>query len=287
MVLVVLPALIPDIRRIYDVYFAAFEHDTLGRLMLNILFPTALDPAFRDAHAAGTLQWWHSSDNQYTLKCVDGHTGDIVGMGLGDLYLRERTPAERPRPAVPWLQGAERARAERILNPLWEMREELFGGRPYICEFLWRPRPWPVEEAFVVLKAGTNTPLPRADCHVIAVDPKHQGRKAGAQLVQWGIDMGEQTGLPVYFESSPSTVRLYEKMGFEVLPRHRIVHRVADLGSEDDIEVPLMVRMPSSAGGMTFDEWRRQGEGQGQGHGQANTPSGSAPDAVPPPGILA
>ena len=99
--------------------------------------------------------------------------------------------------------------------------------------------------------------------------------------------MGEQTGLPVYFESSPSTVRLYEKMGFEVLPRHRIVHRVADLGSEDDIEVPLMVRMPSSAGGMTFDEWRRQGEGQGQGHGQANTPSGSAPDAVPPPGILA
>ncbi|GJN67697.1 GCN5-related N-acetyltransferase (GNAT) domain-containingprotein [Purpureocillium lilacinum] len=228
MVQVILPALIPDIRRVYDIYFAAFEHDLMGRLMLKILFPGILDDGFRDAHAAGTLQYWHSSESQYTLKCVDTETGDIIGMGLGDLYLKERTPEERQNHGVPWLQGEQRERAEKILNPLWEVRERLFGGRPYIY------------------------------VHVIAVDPKHQGRKAGALLVQWGIQMGELAGLPVYFESSPSTVNLYKKMGFEVLPE-KIVHKAEVLGTESDIEVPLMVKLPSSAKGMTFDEWRRQG----------------------------
>ncbi len=134
MVQVILPALIPDIRRVYDIYFAAFEHDLMGRLMLKILFPGILDDGFRDAHAAGTLQYWHSSESQYTLKCVDTETGDIIGMGLGDLYLKERTPEERQNHGVPWLQGEQRERAEKILNPLWEVRERLFGGRPYICK---------------------------------------------------------------------------------------------------------------------------------------------------------
>ncbi|KJK78709.1 hypothetical protein H634G_06085 [Metarhizium anisopliae BRIP 53293] len=227
---VILPALIPDIRRIYDVYFSAFEHDLMGQIMLKILFPGAqiTDDEFRKGHAAGTLQYWHSSDNQYTLKCVDTSTGEIIGMGLGDVYLRERSPEERKNHGVPWLEGEHRERAEKVLNPLWEMRERFFGGRPYIY------------------------------CHVIAVDPQHQGRKAGQLLVQWGMQMGELAGLPLYFESSPSTVNLYKKMGFELLPE-KIVHKAEVLGTEKDIEVPLMVKMPSVAGGVTFQEWRQKG----------------------------
>lgn len=133
---IILPALIPDIRRIYDVYFAAFENDLMGSIMLSILFPDSqiTSEEFRSAHSAGTLQYWHSSNNQYTLKCVDTITGDIIGMGLGDVYLRERTAEERKNQGVPWLEGARRERAEKVLNPLWEMREKLFGGRPYICQ---------------------------------------------------------------------------------------------------------------------------------------------------------
>ncbi|KAM3502202.1 hypothetical protein MY11210_009140 [Beauveria gryllotalpidicola] len=113
---VVLPALIPDIPRIYQIYFDAFRADKMGALMLQVLFPVIVDQEFIKAHAAGTLSYWHLSD-----------------------------------------------------------------------------------------------------CHVIAIDPQRQGRKAGALIVQWGIDLGEQAGLPVYFESSLSTVGLYTKMGFEVL----------------------------------------------------------------------
>lgn len=90
------------------------------------------------------------------------------------------------------------------------------------------------------------------------MDPSYQGRKAGAALVQWGIDLGERLQLPVYFESSPSTIGLYRKMGFEQLPES-IIHKKETLGVDADIEVPLCVRMPSSSHGMTFQEWRTTG----------------------------
>lgn len=130
----VLPALIVDIPRIYDIYFEAFKHDRMGQIMVEILFPGVIDDEFRKAHAAGTLSYWNTTTNQYTLKVVDTNNGEIIGMGLGDVYLTERTPEERKNHGVPWLLGDQRERAEKILNPLWEMREKLFGGRRYICK---------------------------------------------------------------------------------------------------------------------------------------------------------
>lgn len=140
MVYVVLPALIPDIRRIYDVYFASFKNDPMGQIMVKMLFPGTLTDSeeFRKGHASGTLEYWHASSLQYTFKCVDTATGDIVGMGLGDVYVREREESERRFEGVPWLQGEDKVRAEKVLRPLWEAREKLFGGHPYLCE--WSPK---------------------------------------------------------------------------------------------------------------------------------------------------
>jgi hypothetical protein len=61
----------------------------------------------------------------------------------------------------------------------------------------------------------------------------------------------------VYLESSPTTQGLYHKLGFEFL-NEKIVHKAAVLGTDTDIEVPLMVRMPSFAK-LDFYEWREQG----------------------------
>jgi hypothetical protein len=135
MVHTVLPALIPDIRKIYDAYFASFDNERMGNIMLKIIFPDGVESEeFRAAHAAGTLDWWGKSDTQYTYKCVDMDTGDIVGMGLVDIYIKPRTEEERKNGGVPWLTGEHQERAEKVLNPLWEAREKLFGGQPYICE---------------------------------------------------------------------------------------------------------------------------------------------------------
>lgn len=102
-------------------------------------------------------------------------------------------------------------------------------------------------------------PNTKIDVHVIGVDPKHQGRGAGRAFVQWALDTGEACGVPVYFESSPSTVKLYEKMGFVRL-KEKISHKGTVLGLPVfSVDVPLMVKMPSIAGGITFEQWREAG----------------------------
>lgn len=96
------------------------------------------------------------------------------------------------------------------------------------------------------------------DVHAIAIKPEHQGLKAGMALILWGVDLADRADLPVYIEASPSTWTLYERVGFERISE-KLVHKKEVLGTDEDIEVPLMVRMPSAANGMTFDEWREKG----------------------------
>lgn len=96
------------------------------------------------------------------------------------------------------------------------------------------------------------------DAHVIGVRPEHQGKKAGAAMASFGIDLCDRTGLPLYFEASPTSVGLYEKLGYERL-KETIVHKADLLGTEEDVSVPLMVRMPKAARGMSFYEWKEKG----------------------------
>ncbi|KAL0940676.1 GNAT family protein [Colletotrichum truncatum] len=222
--LTVLPALIPDIPKVYDAYFAAFK----GSAILDLLFPSGIDDGFREGHTKHTLSYWHTSGTQYTVKCVDAETGEVVGMALWDVFLKERTPEEYKNPGVTWLEGEQRERAEELINPICDAKAKIWGGRRHVY------------------------------CHVVAVKPEHQRRGAGALLTKWGLDMAELAGLPVYLESSEEGFPLYKRLGFEVLDE-KIVHRAGLVGTEKDVEVPLMVKMPSCAKGLTFKQWRSQG----------------------------
>ncbi|KAJ3958566.1 hypothetical protein N0V92_004839 [Colletotrichum tropicale] len=223
--LTVLPALIPDLPKVYDAYFAAFKGDAI----LSLLFPGGTEGEdFRAEHTKNTVDYWHKSPTQYTLKCVDSDTGEIVGMALWDVFLKERTYDEYKFPGITWLKGEERARAEELITPICDVKAKLWGGRPHVY------------------------------CHVIAVRPEHQRRGVGALLTKWGLDMAELAGLPVYLESSPVGYPLYQRLGFETLD-DKVVHRAALVGKEKDVEIPLMVKMPSNAKGMSFKEWRSQG----------------------------
>ncbi|KAK4163100.1 acyl-CoA N-acyltransferase [Cladorrhinum sp. PSN259] len=214
----VLPALIPDIRAVYDVYFSAFTADPSGKRLLSILFPNTdfTSEDFRKAHTDGTLKWWHSSETQYTFKCVDAETGKVVGMTLCDVFVKPRTEGERQVPEVGWLTGQDKERAETVLMKLWRARERIWGGQSYIY------------------------------IHAFAVDPEYQGRGAGSALIQATIDLGNSTNLPIYLESSPAAEPVYAKKGFRRIPADiaQVVHEAAVLGTDYDVEVPLMVRLP-------------------------------------------
>ncbi|KAK3983961.1 acyl-CoA N-acyltransferase [Cladorrhinum sp. PSN332] len=237
----VLPALIPDIRSVYDVYFSAFTADPSGSRLLSILFPnTSLtSEEFRKAHTEGTLNWWHTSETQYTFKCIDAESGKVVGMALCDVFVKPRTESERQVPEVGWLSGEEKERAETVLIKLWGARERIWGGRSYIY------------------------------VHAFAVDPEYQGRGAGSALVQATIDLGNSINLPIYLESSPEAEAVYAKKGFRRIPANiaQVVHEAALLGTDHDVEVPLMVRLPQGVfakkiGDKTVGELWEEWEGE-------------------------
>jgi hypothetical protein len=76
-------------------------------------------------------------------------------------------------------------------------------------------------------------------------------------LTEWGMNIAEMAGLPVYLESSPTAFPLYQKLGFQKIDS--VVHRPEVTGEDSDIEVPIMVKMPSCAGNLTFTEWVAKG----------------------------
>jgi ribosomal protein S18 acetylase RimI-like enzyme len=202
---VVLPALIPDIAPVYDVYFAAFKDNPVTRAFFPHAAPEDLinpESKFRyyntrlsissntlltiqrKAHTSLTLHYWQDNKTQHTLKCIDPSTGQIVGMALWDIYL---TPSDWRKPELSWLQGTERNSAEDLVKPLWDMREKLWLDERYLY------------------------------CHVVAVHPDYQKKGIGKLLVGYGIEVARQAGLPVYVESSKDGLKLYDKTGFRRL----------------------------------------------------------------------
>lgn len=139
-----------------------------------------VDRADRKAHTIHTQQYGTTDPTQYTLKCVDCETGQVVGMALWDIYFK---PSKWRRPEISWLSGDERERAESLISPLWDMRERFWLDQQYLY------------------------------CHVVAVHPDHQRKGIGQLLMDFGIGIAQKAELPIYIESSQDGVGLYEKLG--------------------------------------------------------------------------
>ncbi|KAI2630705.1 acyl-CoA N-acyltransferase [Hypoxylon sp. NC1633] len=239
MPLLVLPAQVADIEAVYDVYFAAFKDAPIN----DFLYPRGVD---RQAHTEGMKQWWCHDRIGYTFKCLDTDTGKIVGMATWDIFWRSGDDNGWERPAgIPWLEGEEKERCEAVLNSMWDIREKLFGKR----------------HRYIYLS-------------VIGVHPDQQRRGIGRLLMQSGINIAEQLQVPIYTESSDVGLPLYESVGFERLTHVRLVHK-EEVTGRPDTEVPLVVKMPSTAKGVTFKQWVEKGypeayQAQANGNGKVD-----------------
>lgn len=245
---VVLPALTPDISDVYDVYFATFKNNAVTRALFpsateaDLLNPKSefryvycipvLSAVFcccvilqcglispRQGHTNHVQEWWETSQTQYTLKCVDTESNRIVGMAIFDIYT---APSDWKRGEISWLQGKEREQAEALISPLWEVREKLWLNEKYIYG------------------------------HVIAVHPEYQRKGVGEKIFRYGITISQNTGLPIYIESSKDGVRFYEKMGCRRLkenlkPSLQSIKSVEGKDLKVDDNLPLFVWLPEGA----------------------------------------
>jgi GNAT superfamily N-acetyltransferase len=97
------------------------------------------------------------------------------------------------------------------------------------------------------------------DCMTMATHPDYRRKGIGRLLVQWGIDVAEQLGLPIYLESTTSAIPFYESIGFQAVKGESVVHKAEVTGDAEDVEVPVMFKMPSKANGVSFEEWAAKG----------------------------
>lgn len=96
-----------------------------------------------------------------------------------------------------------------------------------------------------------------SDCHVIAVHPNSQRRGVGALLTQWGVDVGDRLGVPVYLEATDASIKLYNSLGFQKLSSGVVLQ--AGVIGEQAVEAAVMAKMPTSAAGVAFEDWVQAG----------------------------
>lgn len=60
----------------------------------------------------------------------------------------------------------------------------------------------------------------------LAVDPVHQRRGIGRQLVEWGLQQARQEQVPVGLEASLKGVGLYERLGFRRVNRMELLPEI-------------------------------------------------------------
>ncbi|KAJ6143150.1 hypothetical protein N7471_002603, partial [Penicillium samsonianum] len=194
------------------------------QLILDFIYPGTYlnDEAFRKVHTEGALEYWKVLSTEHTFQCIDTDTGKFAGMATWQVYWRERTNEERQKPWIGWLEGDQRERAE-FWNSFGRKERSGLGPRS-MC------------------------------CHTVAVHPDYQGRSIGAQLMQWGTNVAEQLNLPIHLESTVEGVPLYQKLGFQTLSEG-ILFKPEITRVDKEVRAPLMVKMPTAAGNMTFEKW--------------------------------
>lgn len=69
-----------------------------------------------------------------------------------------------------------------------------------------------------------------------------------------GTNVEEQLNVPIYLESTVEGVSLYQKLGFQTLSED-ILFKPEITRVDKEVRAPLMVKMPTAAGNMTFEEW--------------------------------
>lgn len=75
---------------------------------------------------------------------------------------------------------------------------------------------------------------------MLATDPAHHRRGAGALHLQWGLDEADRLHLPAYLEGSVMGQPLYERWGFEAVKLLDFDSR--KYGSKEKIDHMLMLR---------------------------------------------
>ncbi|KAF2140423.1 uncharacterized protein K452DRAFT_299766 [Aplosporella prunicola CBS 121167] len=147
-----------------------------------------------DPHAAAIRELsdrqlsWHKADpGSHWVKVTEKSTGKVVG--ASQWVVHDHNPFEKPQEpmnAYWWPEGDGRKYASLYLNRMLELRPRIMS----------RP----------------NTLI-----EIMFVHPDYRRRGVGSLLMEWGVRMTDELGLPGFVESTADGEGLYKKFGYETV----------------------------------------------------------------------
>ncbi|KAM3067308.1 hypothetical protein ACMFMG_005330 [Clarireedia jacksonii] len=229
MPLLLRPATAHDAPSLTAIYFSAFTHDSISRLVFPFRTP-----------GTSSWNWWQQSiiteieDLSAHFLCVyDSSSEQIVAYAKWNDVTGESKPGsaewggdEEELPT--WPEGADMGVADHFFGMLGRRRGDIMGCSDSSIDV---SRQHEAQE--------TSSSKGQKDQATL---PKWQGKGAAGMLIRWGLERADRQGVECYLEASPVGKEVYEHFGFE--ERGRLVVPVE--GKEDFVEC-FMVR-PAKGG---------------------------------------
>ncbi|KAI1389229.1 acyl-CoA N-acyltransferase [Hypoxylon trugodes] len=126
-------------------------------------------------------------------------------------------------------KNEKKSKCQKNLEGLIEIREDAFGGRKHVY------------------------------LSSLTVHPDYRREQIREFLLEWGIDIADELELPLYVETLENTASFYESMGLEKVTDHAVRFAANDIRTNIDVEIPIFVKMPSIAEGLSFEDWVFEG----------------------------
>ncbi|CAO2648756.1 Nn.00g097050.m01.CDS01 [Neocucurbitaria sp. VM-36] len=211
MPLEILPVQESDFADFVRIQIAAFSS---GGGITGLLTPNPLPPDYVQNSIGKHLKSWRDEPDVQYLKVIDTDLGGkMIAGAKWRINEKERTEEQiQSMLPVPGPDEEGRPGAQDFMRFLNRVRREYMGTKPFY--FL----------------------------HILATDPEHHRRGAGAMLLAWGLRKADSAQLPSFLESSPMGRPLYARMGFE--PKHVETWDLTKYGLEGTDTSTVMIREP-------------------------------------------
>jgi GNAT superfamily N-acetyltransferase len=213
----ILPLEEKDCARAAAIETAAFDPDSpVSRVLFSNYRP--LGPGEEDPGAESMRVERRSDDSYRGIKVVDTDLlGDgnedaaIVAMAVWFVVAEPRADGKGPVAIVDHGAASNKEACESFFGNFGRKKQELIGGKPHVY------------------------------LRLLATDPAHHRRGAGAMLLAWGLAEADRLQLPSYLETTSDGMPLYERHGFREVDT--VAQDLTRWGGPK-FNVPVMVREP-------------------------------------------
>jgi len=191
MPLVLSRAEISDIPEMIGVELKAFRAS--GYAAHAALFGPCDTPELRKAAEERVMKGRKADPSILQLKVTDTDTGKIVAVGVWSITVNWVDEVQGPRHWVdaPYYRkgSVEKKCAEAILRDFLERRDRYTHGHAHMI------------------------------LHDLNTDPAYERRGCASMMIKYGLDIADRLFIPIWVESSPMALALYQKHGFEIVEK--------------------------------------------------------------------